>query len=137
MAVEGHDVDTAPPDKMVFSTEWPSMRVRYTGLVTATTITHPWSSLYDIGIVTYPVAFASPPIVLVAGQVVGGVSDQKSSVLTDAFAPGGYSFRLPWYTVNSLADRFELYVYARDGAGPIPGRVKTYRYYVFDSPLGG
>lgn len=134
MAASGYDVDTAPIEKLVFSTDWPTLRVKYTGTVTATNISNPYSLVYDTAIYHYPEPFSGPPLVLVAGIVSPTVSDQKISVQLDAFDPGDYSYRSPWYAVNSLADRFELYVLSRFSSGtPIAGRTKTYRYYVFDS----
>lgn len=136
MAQAGYNVDTAPNDRMIFTTDWPTLRVKYTGVITATDIPGPWRQIYDTAIYTYPEPFQQPPIVLVAGIVSPTVSDQKSEVLTDYFSPGAYSHRSPWYAVNSLTDRFELYVFARYTSGtPVPNRTKTYRYYVFDSVI--
>lgn len=136
MAQAGYNVDTAAPDKMIFTTDWPTLRVKYTGVINATNIPGPWSRIYDTAIFTYPEPFLQPPIVLVAGIISETVSDQKSQIFTSPYLPGDYSGRSPWYTINSLPDRFELYVFARFNNGdPVAGRTKTYRYYVFDSVI--
>lgn len=134
MAKAGKDVDTASFSDLVFSSDFPTLRVIYTDLVTAAPYTGEFSEVYNRAVVTYPTPFPNPPIVLAAGRLSPTESDQKSVVFTSAYVPGAYSYRVPWYTVNSLPDRFELYVLARRGNGdPIPSRTLTYRYYVFDS----
>lgn len=136
MALPGYNVDTAPLDKLVFSTDWPVLRVKYSGNVTATNIPGPWSQIYDTAIYTYPEPFTEPPIVLVAGIVSPTVSDQMSYVATDFYSPGALSYRSPYYAINSRTDRFELYLMARFSSGsPLPSRTKTYRFYVFDSVI--
>lgn len=140
MAKAGKDVDTASFDDLVFSSDFPTLRVKYTGLATAVPYSGDFSSVYNRAIVTYPTPFAAPPIVFAAGWISATESDQKVTSFTNPYAPGGFSYQVPWYTVNSMEDRFELYVLARIGDGTTPigdytgiYRTLTYRYYVFDS----
>ena len=136
MAKAGKTVDSTDINDLTFSSEWPMLRVKYTGTVTVATYTGEFSNVYDKAEYYYPEPFSAPPIVMVAGVINETTSDQRSAVYTSPWVPGGYSSLAPYYCINSLAEKFELYVLTRLGSigTPFPERLtSTYRYYVFDS----
>lgn len=133
IAKAGKDVDTAPLEDLVFSSQFVSLRLAKTGVVTPTTYAGFLSSRYNRSIVYYDTPFSTPPLVLVAGIRPNGTSDQSQHYTTAIpLSSGNPSYLLPYYSVESYTDRFELYVHAREASGdPRPFYTSDWRYFVF------
>lgn len=131
IAKAGYDVETASPENMAFSSEFVAMRVLSSGYVTAVPYSGAFSDRYRLGVVTYPQPYASPPVVMVAGMPVSGVSQQTAGNIYAIPVTAGTAWLLPHYMVASYTNRFELYLltdYTENF---------TWKYWLFGNQLTG
>lgn len=132
IAKQGYDVDTAAPENMVFSSSLVAMRLARTGVVTPAPYDGELSTVYYRHIEYYPTPFLQAPVVLVAGINADGSSDQAPYVMSGASDEGGSAWWLPYYSVYSYANRFELYVYQDE---VVYVGSPNWRYFVFQNTL--
>lgn len=136
IAKPGFDVDTAGPGDMIFSSQFVTFRLAMTGVVTVAHYSGYLDSRYERAVVTFPQPFPNPPIVLAAGILPDGRSDQSQHYRTivplDSSKP---SYALPHYSIETFTDRFELYVLTRDLSGYISFFTRTWRYFVFSNTI--
>ncbi|RWE78801.1 hypothetical protein [Mesorhizobium sp.] len=134
IAKPSYDVDTAPLSKMSFSPQFVAMQLVMKGLVTVADYSGYMSGSYRRAVVTFPMPFLKPPIVLAAGQFADGGVD--ITAITGAYASdqnnvAGYE---PIYQTVISTTGFELYVIKASWAQN-PTRPLDWRYWVFRNTL--
>jgi hypothetical protein len=138
IAKAGFDVDTAAIGNMVFSPSLVALRIALTGTVTPTTFSSGvLNSWYYKGTVTFPAAFARPPIVMVVGLETDGTTQQGlfSDLLISS--QSGNAKVLPYWQIDTYADHFDLFTMRHnDGSWKEQFPVcATWRYWVFRNTL--
>lgn len=132
IAKPGKDVETASLDDMLFTSEFPSLRVAMTGTVTLASYSGPMSARFARAIVNYPAPFTKPPIVLFAGITGAAETDQLLSSVVSTSGSANWTMA----SVVSYTDRFEMYGYYRRVDNSLyPRTTLTYRYFVFHNTL--
>lgn len=130
IAKAGYDVDTAPLNKMNFSPAFVAMQLVLKGIVTVANYTGYMDSYYKRATVTFPSAFAKPPIVMAAGQFADGSVDITNIVGTFASDSSGIAGNEPVYQIITSTTGFELYV-NKSSYFQNPARPADWRYWVF------
>lgn len=132
IAKPGKDVETASLDDMLFTSEFPSLRVAMTGIVTLSSYSGPMSARFARAIVNYPTPFAKPPIVLFAG--ITGAAETDQLLFSVVSTSGSANWTMA--SVVSYSDRFEMYGYYRQVDNSLyPRTTLTYRYFVFHNTI--
>jgi len=136
IAMPGYSVDTAPPSKMLFSPDYSALRVALTGTLTVADYSGSMSDSYWRGIVSFNPAFQSPPVVLVSGRNSATESVQSPFVFNQ-IPPAGTGRKLPFYTIQTYRNRFELYVLRVEATGGvlIGPKTRVWRYWVLHNVL--
>lgn len=136
IAKAGFDVDTASLANMIFTTDLAGMQLRQTGVVTVAAYSGYLDTSYRRAVVNFGTTYAQPPLVLAAGIVSSTESDQFPWYW-ESYTAGGPAIQLPWYSIETYTNRFELYVLNyRDGFPDRKGSPATqWRYFVFAHAL--
>lgn len=140
IARAGYDVDTAPMEHMLFSPQFTSLRLAYTGVTTVAPFGGQLSEQYYRSEVWFPAPLLAIPIVLVANIINENETDQ-SQIYEEQFPPGnqdGTGYVLPWYSVQPTASNFTLYARRRQNfanANVIGPRSLNWRWWAFHNTI--
>lgn len=133
IAKSGYDVDTASIGDMLFSSQFTALQLELTGTVSVAGFSGYMSTQYWKGSVTFPSAFPKPPLVMVAGQLGGGVTDQTAAAITEFSDQAATAWIRPIYEIVVTTTGFELYVV--NGTGDSGSRPTSWKYWVFRQTL--
>lgn len=129
LAKSGFDVDTASLANMVMSPQFATMRIVLQGYTTPVDFSGYVSGYHRRSIVAFPIAFPSPPLVLVSGIVSSSASDQ-SPYFYELETDAGGTRKLTHYSIETYTTHFELYT-AKAGGTALSNIPSTWKYFVF------